>query len=108
MALAFARDSMFKSQNRARDYTLKILLFFTDGKSFISNDGSALHQLGVIVYVIGVGPSVNADQLNKIATNQSYVFTVYSNSALVGQIYSDIKSKTCSGKFGIFKFLASV
>lgn len=31
MALAFARNNMFQSVNGARDFSLKILIFFTDG-----------------------------------------------------------------------------
>ncbi|CAC5400119.1 COL6A [Mytilus coruscus] len=74
MALKFSRNSMFQSVNGARDFSLKILMFFTDGQSTVQDGGSILHQLGIIVYSVGVGNGVDRNQLDKIATNQSYVF----------------------------------
>ncbi|CAG2242493.1 unnamed protein product [Mytilus edulis] len=96
MALAFARKNMFQSVNGARDFSLKILIFFTDGRSAVQDGGNSLHQLGVIVYAVGVGGNVDRNQLDKIATNQSYVFMASSYADLVGQVYRDIKSKTCT------------
>lgn len=75
------------------------LIFYTDGQSTVQDGGSILHQLGVIVYAVGVGNNVKYEQLNKIATNQSYVFLVSSYAWLVGQVYEDKKSKTCSAKY---------
>lgn len=92
MALNFSRYSMFQSVNGARDFSLKILMFFTDGQSVIRDGGSILHELGIIVYAFGVGGGVDKNQLEKIATNQSYVFMVSSYADLVGQVYNDIKS----------------
>ncbi|VDI77269.1 Hypothetical predicted protein [Mytilus galloprovincialis] len=96
MALSFSKNSMFQSVNGARDFSLKILMFFTDGRSLIQDGGSLLHRLGIIVYAVGVGGNVDRNQLDKIATNQSYVFMVSSYADLVGQVYNDIKSKTCT------------
>ncbi|CAG2191308.1 unnamed protein product [Mytilus edulis] len=95
MALAFARKSMFQTNNGSRDFSLKILLFFTDGQSQIQDGGSLLHNLGVIVYAVGFGNDVDRNQLNKIATNESYVFMMPSYSDLIGQGYNDIKSQIC-------------
>ncbi|VDI43932.1 Hypothetical predicted protein [Mytilus galloprovincialis] len=96
MALAFAKNNMFQRVNGARDFSLKILIFFTDGQSAVKDGGNSLHQLGVIVYAVGVGGNVDRNQLDKIATNQSYVFMASSYADLVGQVYRDIKSKTCT------------
>ncbi|CAC5403478.1 unnamed protein product [Mytilus coruscus] len=95
VALAFAINNMFQSVNGARNFSLKILMFFTDGQSLVQDGGSLLHQLGVIVYAVGIGSGVVREQLNEIATNASYVFLVPSYSDLVGQGYNEIKSQIC-------------
>ncbi|XP_071140005.1 von Willebrand factor A domain-containing protein 2-like [Mytilus edulis] len=95
MALTFAKRDMFQSVNGARSCTLKILMLFTDGQSPIKNASSLLHQLGVLVYAIGVGSGVNKDTLNKIATNESYVLMMPSYSDLLGEGYSNITSQIC-------------
>ncbi|CAG2191311.1 unnamed protein product [Mytilus edulis] len=101
MALAFARKNMFQSVNGARDFSLKILIFFTDGRSAVQDGGYSLHQLGVIVYAVGVGSYVDRNQLDKIATNQSYVFMASSYADLVGQVHlpteiiSDVLTNPC-------------
>ncbi|VDI09093.1 Hypothetical predicted protein [Mytilus galloprovincialis] len=95
MALAFARNNMFQTKNGSRDFSLKILMFFTDGNSPIQDGGGLLHNLGVIVYVVGFGNGVDRNQLNKIATNESYVFMMSNYSYSVGQGYNDIKSQIC-------------
>lgn len=82
IALNFARNNMFQTNNETRDFSLKILMFFTDGRSSIQDNTSLLQQLGVIVFAVGVGNNV---QLNKIASNESYVFMMPSYSDLVGQ-----------------------
>lgn len=99
MALIFARNTMFQKLNGARDFSHKILIFCTDGQSSIQDSASLLHQLGVIVYAVGVGSGVDRNQLNQIATNESYVFIVPSYSDLVGQGYNDIHSQICIGKY---------
>lgn len=99
MALAFARNSMFQTNNGSRDFSLKILMFFTDGQSPIQDGGTLLHNNGVIVYAVGFGNGVNRNQLNKIATNDSYVFMMSSYSDLVGHGYNNIKSQICIGKY---------
>lgn len=87
MALAFARNSTFQTVNGVRAFSLKILMFFNDGRSYSLQDGgSLLHQLGVVVYAVAVGSMVDRNQLNKIATNQSYVFMVSSYADWVGQV----------------------
>lgn len=99
IALNFARNNMFQTYNETRDFSLKILIFFTDGRSSVQDSGSLLHQLGVIVFAVGIGSNVDRDQLNKIASNESYVFVLPNYSALVGQGYNDILSMVCTGKF---------
>ncbi|CAC5403487.1 unnamed protein product [Mytilus coruscus] len=54
MALNFSRYTMFQSVNGARDFSLKILMFFTDSQSLIRDGGSILHELGIIVYAVDV------------------------------------------------------
>ncbi|CAC5403480.1 unnamed protein product [Mytilus coruscus] len=95
MALTFANSNMFQSVNGARNCSLKILMFFTDGQS-TQNAASLLHQIGVLVYAVGVGSNVDRDQLNKIATNKNYVFMMPRYSDLVGQRYNKITSQICS------------
>lgn len=97
-ALAFAKNNMFQKSNGMRDFSVKILLFFTDGRSSVQDGGKLLHQLGVIVYAVGVGNGVDIEQLKKIATNDSYVFMVSNYGSLVGQISQNIRSKACDGK----------
>lgn len=98
MALNFARNSTFQTENGARVFSLKMLMFFTDGRSNSLEDGGILfHELGGIVYAVGVGSNVDRIQLNKIATNQSYVFMLSCYADLVGQVYRDTQSKTCTG-----------
>ncbi|CAG2227479.1 COL6A [Mytilus edulis] len=76
IALNFARNNMFQTYNETRDFSLKILIFFTDGQSSVQDSGSLLHQLGVIVFAVGIGSNVDRAQLNKIASNESYVLMV--------------------------------
>ncbi|CAC5359999.1 unnamed protein product [Mytilus coruscus] len=96
IALNFARNNMFQTNNETRDFSLKILMFFTDGRSPIQVNCSLLHQLGVIVFTEGVGSNVDITQLNKIASNESYVFMVPNYSDLAAQGYNDIQSTICN------------
>ncbi|OPL33575.1 hypothetical protein AM593_01064, partial [Mytilus galloprovincialis] len=67
-----------------------------DGRSSVQDSGSLLHQLGVIVFAVGIGSNVDRAQLNKIASNESYVFVLPNYSDLVGQGYNDILSMVCT------------
>ena len=88
----------------------KVLLLLTDGFSNGINPGypaSALRNLGVSIFSIGVGRSVSQAELKKIASDPDtdYVFTLNSFNEL-SSFVDRISSASCSGKYSFIRMCA--
>jgi hypothetical protein len=81
----------------------KVLLLLTDGYSNginPLNPASAVRNLGVNIFSIGVGKSVSSSELNGIASDpdKDYVFRL-DNFNELADFVDRVSSVSCSGKF---------
>lgn len=99
-ALSFAKNSSFTKAHGARDGIPKVLIVLTDGQSQSPPDTAIqagnLHKTDIKVISIGIGSSVNKDELVTIATDPGHAFTVANFSALK-DIALELEKQTCKG-----------
>ncbi|XP_076097610.1 collagen alpha-5(VI) chain-like isoform X1 [Mytilus galloprovincialis] len=97
-ALSFAKNSSFTKAHGARDGIPKVLIVLTDGQSQSPPDTAIqarnLHKTDIKVISIGIGSSVNKDELITIATDPGHAFTVANFSALK-DIALELEKQTC-------------
>ncbi|XP_046571858.1 collagen alpha-4(VI) chain-like isoform X2 [Haliotis rubra] len=97
-ALEYVRTTSFTSGQGSRSEATKIAIVLTDGQSNsvekTKAEAQALHAAGIEVISIGIGSSVNVQELTNIATNVSYVFSVATFDALY-TIQAELLQATC-------------
>jgi hypothetical protein len=81
--LSLVKESVFTVENGARPFIPKVVLIMTNGQQTNgSNDvlqsrAKDLHDMGMQVYVVGVGDGVSRDELGLMVTNESeYLYHV--------------------------------
>ncbi|KAJ8309545.1 hypothetical protein KUTeg_014419 [Tegillarca granosa] len=99
-ALAFVKDNSFSPSHGARGPDVeKLLIVFTDGKSLDSTStisaAKQVHNMGIHTISIGIGDSVNQNELQAIATDPSEVFTVQ-NFNVLSSLQKDLTAATCN------------
>lgn len=80
-ALIRTQQEIFTSSGGARDQSLgypRVAVVVTDGRSNINSSltipsAEALHEARVTVFAVGVGRNINMDELNGIASSESFV-----------------------------------
>lgn len=99
-ALNFVRNNSFTKAHGGRDGVPKVLIVLTDGQSSSPPDTAIeagnIHHTDIKVISIGIGSSVNTDELKTIATDNSHAFTVANFSALK-DIALELEKQTCKG-----------
>lgn len=95
--LNFVRSNSFSAQNGARPDAHKVIILMTDG---VATDdplpvAQTLRDENVLVICIGIGSSVDVQQLTAIAYNSTYVFQVQDYDALLG-VKDTVQSSSCS------------
>lgn len=107
-ALAMAMEVFSKS----RPAVPRIAFVLTDGKQTDDYDAKPLdiavrplHDLGVHVYVIGIGTYVDPEELRLLARRQEDVFTVDSFELLLQQTYRIVNRIDTYGEFASFYIL---
>ncbi|KAJ8314705.1 hypothetical protein KUTeg_006855 [Tegillarca granosa] len=98
MALQFARETVFAPENGARNDSLKVIIFITDGKSKVGNQVELLREQNIQIIAVGVGNQTDVETLKKIATSTSNVFTVGSYDA-INTIQDFVLSPVLANKF---------
>ena len=106
-ALDYVRNNVFiKSAGMRDDPGIpKVLVLLTDGYSngkSVYSPATALKNLGVNIFSVGVGSSVSVMELNDIASDPDgdYVFQLDSFNELADWV-DRLSSVSCSGKFCI-------
>lgn len=96
---------MFKSANGGRTGVRRVVILLTDGKNNgLPDVGTAANTLktsppvgsGATVISIGVGSGFNVNELKKIASQDSYVFTTNGFDQL-SAILDSVVSAACQG-----------
>lgn len=99
-ALRFVERNAFTKAHGDRDHVVNILIVMTDGHSAHPQDtateASKLHGRGVMVIVIGIGNGVDRSELERAASNLSFVFTS-SGFHDLSSLSSNILHAVCSG-----------
>lgn len=97
-ALKYARENMFSPIHGARDDAKNYLIVLTDGVSANTNltiqQANMLKSQKIEILAVGIGTSINKDEINGIASDSSHVFTVSSFDALK-TVRTDIKKAAC-------------
>ena len=87
-------------ERSARQGVPNVLIVLTDGASQddIVQRSHDLHNMGVIVFCIGVGSNIDRSQLNVMATDpdSEHVFTA--NFDALDSVIDAIREKTCKGE----------
>jgi len=101
-AIKMAEEQMFCAHCKVRPDAHKVLLVLTDGKASMmsapmSEVTKNMKKNGVKIVAIGVGKSVDTDELNDIATDEKHVFTMHSYQYLDDPVNRLIKV-TCFRK----------
>lgn len=100
-ALYFIRNNTFTKAHGARDGVPKVLIVLTDGQSSSPPDtaiqAGKIHHTNIKVISIGIGSSVNNDELKTIASDNSHAFTVANFTALK-DIALELEKQTCKGR----------
>ncbi|KAK3786335.1 hypothetical protein RRG08_022958 [Elysia crispata] len=98
LALKAAREKFFTEQNGGRDQAPQFLILVTDGKSTFPQQTKAeaalLAKTNITTIAIGIGGSVNKDELNLIASSSKLVFTV-KNFQELSDIKTDVVKYVC-------------
>lgn len=102
-ALLLAKRKMFAVENGARYGVPKVLILMTDGTQ-TNHKGAEdpvhiankIRDMGIKLFVIGIGKGVNSNELIGIAGNQKNVFTTASFSDLIGENFlAKLMDATC-------------
>nr|KAG5687842.1 hypothetical protein BaRGS_016950 [Batillaria attramentaria] len=101
LGLKYAADTTLKTYYGARSNAVQMVVVITDGQS--SNNTATLEQAkrlrdkGVIIFAVGVGSSIDRNELNAMASDpdSDHVFTVSSASAM-DDIKETLQEKICS------------
>lgn len=96
MALQFAREQIFTADNGARNDSLKVVVFITDGKSFIGNEAERLRNEGVQIFAVGIGNETQTENLREIASSPSNVF-LSPTYDIVNHIPVSVFEASCTG-----------
>lgn len=106
-ALIRTEQEIFTRSGGARDTTLgypRVAVVVTDGRSNINSSltipsAEALHRAGVTVFAIGVGGNINMNELNGIASSESFVILLskFNLMEFVG-LQRRISVEACMGK----------
>lgn len=99
-ALQFVREQMFTSSQGARDDAKDYVILLTDGASANPSatlaQANMLKQYGIDIITIGIGESVNLQEVTDVASDANHVFTV-SDFSLLQTIRESIKKAACEG-----------
>jgi hypothetical protein len=100
-ALSTTLSHTFTTSAGDRPDVPDILFVITDGKSAsavqTSHAAQAIHRAHIKTYAIGVGTSVHHSELDRIASDSQYVFTVSSFDKL-HTLQSELISASCGSK----------
>lgn len=102
-ALRVARQNMFTRLNGDRDDALNVIILLTDGKSNNRDDSweeaTATRKAGIHIITIGIGGSVEEDELFGIASHptEANVKVLTDYASLSGQV-SNILLSACNSK----------
>ena len=82
-ALHFLRSNIF---NRARDGASKVVIVLTDGESQDEVNQAASHLISdkAFIFAVGIGETVNRQQLQDIAGLKEYLFEIANYNAIQG------------------------
>ena len=85
-ALRYVKNNVL---SRARKSASKVLIVLTDGVSQDEIEKAASDLIGdkVLVFSVGIGNSVDANELEKIAGLPEYVFKTANYNALTGTVF---------------------
>ncbi|KAL8619706.1 hypothetical protein ACOMHN_025792 [Nucella lapillus] len=103
LALSAARNAVFTKTHGARDDATKTAILMTDGQSLNTRatelQAQMLKQMGATVITVGVGSSVNHNELESVASDIQHSFAVASFSALQSIQHELVQTacKVCSG-----------
>ena len=83
-ALSFLRANIF---NRAREGASKVVIVLTDGESQDEVKAAASKLIGdkAFLFAVGIGDTVNRQQLQDIAGLKEYLFEIANYNAIEGQ-----------------------
>ncbi|XP_062579726.1 collagen alpha-6(VI) chain-like isoform X1 [Saccostrea cucullata] len=97
-AIHLAVNEVFKSKTGARKGVKNIIVVITDGESFSESEtkksASQARHMGINLFAIGVGTSVNVKELRLIAGSSEHVYQV-SNYEDLKSIKDALINKTC-------------
>lgn len=97
-AIRRARERMLQDRREVP----RIVVVMTDGKSdnpgLTKMEAELTHRSGITTFAIGIGKSVDENELNSIASHKDFLFTVDNFDALVA-IKSMLREKACEVKF---------
>lgn len=88
-ALSFLRTNIF---NRARSGASKVVIVLTDGESQDEVKQAASQLIGdkAFIFAVGIGDTVNRQQLQEIAGLKEYLFEIANYSAIEGKLTSSV------------------
>ncbi|XP_067680567.1 collagen alpha-4(VI) chain-like [Haliotis asinina] len=97
-ALTHALQESFSDAHGARNNSNKIIFVLTDGQSTNSKTtaeaANKIHNTNIRVIAIGIGSSIDASELDTIATDQKHVYRVANFSGLAS-IEKEVEQQTC-------------
>lgn len=100
LAIKYVRDNMFTTSHGDRPDAKNYVIVLTDGASTSPNQtihqATLLKQQNIDVLAVGIGSSVNKNELDSMASDMKHVFTVASFDALK-TVREDIKKAACEG-----------
>lgn len=112
--LEMVKDDVFTIENGVRNFLPRIVLVITNGQqrngdsSVLENRAKDLHDMGVQVYVVGVGGGVSREELRLMVKNESehlYVVESFEDlDPLSSKISNDICQRNDIGKNAVCKY----
>ncbi|ESO91594.1 hypothetical protein LOTGIDRAFT_121960, partial [Lottia gigantea] len=104
-ALSYLRQKVFTKDNK-RQGVPRIAIILTDGLSNYpdktAREAKELHLDGVTVFVVGIGPAVDEQELNDIATNPDEIHAFHvSDFDALESVKKTLALKTCEGEWPI-------
>ena len=102
LGIEYMRYNMFTPEQGARDNVVRVGIVMTDGKSTsilrtLYQANRARRIAHINLFAIGIGDGVNKRELQGIAGNKNYAFTVDNYSAL-DSMKELLAIETCKGK----------